>query len=150
MTRHAVALVGLAVGVCLVGPAAGDGRAGSADDRERIQGRWECIATLKDGQQVKDYVGVVALMQGDRLTWIFPKPGGASQTVKARFQLDPDQNPKYFDWYTEAKPSEVHKRLYVLEDDVLIWSTNLGSEARPESFTAGHWQFIMKRVKKSD
>ena len=123
----------------------GDGKAKS--DQELIQGTWECIATLKDGKQVETYVGVRAVIQDKNLTWIFPQPDGKTKTVKATFQLDSGKNPKYFDWSPADNPSEVHKRLYVLQGDTLLWSTNLGKESRPESFTAGEWLFVMKRVK---
>jgi uncharacterized protein (TIGR03067 family) len=123
------------------------GQAQEKTDQELIQGTWECVITIKEGKQVDQYVGVRAIMQGNRLTWIFPQRDGTTRTTKAVFTLDTTKNPKCFDWYTEDKPAQVHKRLYILEGDTLTWSTNLGMEARPESFEAGKWQFIMKRVK---
>jgi uncharacterized protein (TIGR03067 family) len=135
----------LVVSLC-AGPSPGAEGRKADSDQELIQGTWECVATLQDGKQVNRYVGVRAIMRGDRLTWVFPQPGGKRQVVKAGFRLDPGQNPKHFDWFPEARPTEVHKRLYVLGDGVLLWSTNLGAEARPGSFTAGRWQFVMKRV----
>jgi len=118
----------------------------AGNDQQRIQGTWLCIATLNDGKQVTKYVGVRAVMQGNRLTWFFPQPDGKMQTTEALFQIDVSQNPKHFDWYLKQKSDQIHKRLYILEDDVLIWSTNLGTEDRPESFSTGRWQFVMKRL----
>ena len=115
-------------------------------DQELIQGTWECVTTLKEGKQVQQYVGVRAILQGSRLTWIFPQPDGTKKSARAIFVLDPSKNPKWFDWYVEAKPAEIHKRLYTLEGDTLVWSTNLGTGPRPESFNAGKWQFVVKRV----
>jgi hypothetical protein len=86
-------------------------------------------------------------MQGNRLVWTFPQPGGKAKVVSAVFRLGLQPNPRHFDWYTEDQPHDVHKRLYLLEGNTLIWSTNLGNEARLESFIAGRWQFVMKRVK---
>jgi hypothetical protein len=42
----------------------------------------------------------------------------------------------------------MHRRLYVLRGDVLLWSTNIGEKRgiRPETFSAGEWLFLMKRV----
>lgn len=115
-------------------------------DQELLQGTWECVSTLKDGKKVKTYVGVRAIFQGNRLTWIFPQPDGTTKTAKAIFTIDPEQSPKHFDWYLEGKPAEVHRRLYTLEGDTLRWSTNLGTEPRPATFDAGQWQFTMRRV----
>ena len=117
------------------------------NDQDLIQGTWECVTTIKEGKQVQEHVGVRAIMQGNSLTWIFPQPDGTTRSTKAIFVLDTTKNPKYFDWYTEDKPTLIHKRLYILEGDTLTWSTNLGAEERPESFTAGKWQFTMRRVR---
>ena len=123
------------------------GEAQEKSDQELIQGTWECVTTMKEGNQVQQYVGVRAIMEGNRLTWVFPQPDGTTRTTKAIFILDTSKNPKYFDWYTEDKPTQIHKRFYVLEGDTLTWSTNLGPGPRPETFSAGKWQFVMKRVK---
>ena len=115
-------------------------------DQALIQGTWQCVKTIKEGKQVDQYVGVRAIIQGNSLTWVFPQPDGTTRTTKAIFVLDATKDPKWFDWYAEDKPTQVHKRLYTLEGDSLTWSTNLGTEGRPESFSAGKWQYIMKRV----
>jgi uncharacterized protein (TIGR03067 family) len=115
-------------------------------DQERLQGTWECIAAVKDGKQVTTYVGVRATMQGNRLTWTFPQPGAQPKVMQATFRIDSKQNPKHFDWYVPEKPNDIHRRLYILKGDVLIWSTNLGAGERPTSFVTGQWQFVMNRV----
>ena len=148
LPRGLAVLLALSLSVTAAPVRGGEDKARS--DQDRIQGTWECIATLQDGKQVDKYVGVRAVMQGDHLTWIFPQPQGKPQVLKAVFQLDPGKNPKSFEWHPEAKPAEVHKRLYLLEGDTLIWSTNLGAEPAPESFTAGRWLFVMKRVAGQD
>jgi uncharacterized protein (TIGR03067 family) len=122
-------------------------------DQSLIEGTWECVASLKDGTPVKNYVGVRAIMQGERLTWIFPKPDGTKLTRHAIFKIDPTKNPKHFDWRPEDKPEEIHRRLYVLEGNKLTWVSNLGmaghehEDVRPESLDAGKWRFVMNRVK---
>lgn len=88
------------------------------------------------------------MLQGDRRTWLFPRPDGSQQVVKAVFTLDASQDPKHFDWSGVDKPEEIYKRFYVLAGDVLLWSTNLGAGPRPASFHAGHWLFVMKRLRK--
>lgn len=117
-------------------------------DEELIQGTWVCIAALKDGKETDQFVGVRAVMRGNRLTWSFPSRDGSTRTEIASFTLDTTQNPKHFDWNSETKPGENHKRLYVLRGDVLLWSTNIGAQRsiRPETFKAGQWLFVMKRV----
>ena len=116
----------------------------SKSDEERLQGTWVCIITLKDGKQVADFIGVRAVMQGNRLTWHFPGPGGSERVGKATFSIDASQNPKHFNWQ-EANAPRVHRRLYVQEGDVLIWSANLGDGPLPPHFSAGQWQFVMRR-----
>lgn len=114
-------------------------------DQERLQGAWECVVTLKDGKQVKDFVGARAVMRGNTLAWHIPGPEGKELTTTASFTIDASQNPKHFDWY-EENPPRVHRRLYVLAGDVLIWSTDLGDAPRPQHFAAGRWQFVMRRI----
>jgi uncharacterized protein (TIGR03067 family) len=127
-----------------------DGKDRTAGDQKRIQGTWECISTFKDGKPVQMYVGVRAVMQGKRLTWIFPQADGTTQTARGFFKLDPTKKPKHFDWYLEGKPKEIHRRLYTLKCDRLRWSTNLGKGPRPKTFDAGRWQFVMRRVKSKE
>jgi uncharacterized protein (TIGR03067 family) len=116
-------------------------------DQELIQGTWECVATIKDGKQVTEFVGVRAILKETQLVWMFPQPDGSYKAGRGTFTLDPDQNPKHFDWSMQDKPEAVHRRLYVLAGDILIWSTNLGAGApRPETFTAGACLFVMKRL----
>ncbi len=117
-----------------------------ATDQQRLQGTWECIATLRDGKQVRDYVGVRAVIEDNRLTWHFPQADGSERVVKATFAIDPSQNPKHFDWYPEGG-GRSHHRLYILEGDTLIWSDDLGNAPRPAHFNAGRWQFVTRRVK---
>lgn len=136
-------------GVLLVTPEQAGGQEGaqnSLTDEQLIQGEWECIAVLKDGKQVENFLGVRATMKGDRLTWIFPQNDGSKTILESRFRLDAGQNPKFFDWHPENKPTEVHKRYYVLAGDTLIWAANLGTDQRPESLRAAQWMFVMKRV----
>ena len=102
----------------------------AGSDQAVIQGTWEFVATLQDGKQVQRYVGVQAIMRGNMLTWIFPQPGGKPQVQKAVFRLDPSKNPKHFDWHPAGRPREVHRRLYVLAGDTLLWSTGLGTGRR--------------------
>jgi uncharacterized protein (TIGR03067 family) len=132
----------------LLGVAATASGQTAKDDQQLIQGTWECVISLNDGKPVTPYVGVQAEMRGNRLTWIFPRPDGTKKVSQARFRLDPSQSPKHFDWSYDEKPDDVHERLYILQGDILIWSTNLKpARPRPASFTAGQWLFVMKRVK---
>jgi uncharacterized protein (TIGR03067 family) len=114
-------------------------------DREKLQGTWECVETLKDGKRVDMYVGVRAIIKDNHLTWLFPKDGNFTR-IKATFTIDSTKDPKHFDWMPDGK-NEVHKRLYAIDGDVLKWSTNLGADTpRPAKFADGKWQFTMKRL----
>jgi uncharacterized protein (TIGR03067 family) len=120
--------------------------AGEKSDQEKLQGTWECVETHMDGKRVDMYLGVRAKIDGNHLTWLFPKDGKFTET-KATFTIDPTKDPKQFDW-TPDGTKEVHQRLYELDGDVLKWSTNLGPDApRPAKFSEGKWQFTMKRLK---
>jgi uncharacterized protein (TIGR03067 family) len=119
----------------------------SKPDQERIQGTWECVATIKEGKEVAEFVGVRAVLKGNQLVWMFPQSDGSYKEGRATFKLDEKQNPKHFDWHMQDQPTAVHRRLYVLAGDILIWSTNLGVGPRPESFAAGTIQFVMKRLR---
>jgi uncharacterized protein (TIGR03067 family) len=117
------------------------------NDQNQIQGTWLCIATLQNGKQVPNYVGVKGIMKGNKLTWIFPLPGGKQNVQDAVFELDPSQNPKHYTWYLESSPNVRHQRLYVLSGDTLLMSSpEKGGQPRPENFNAGHYFFICKRV----
>src|SRR5687767_11814243 len=63
-------------------------------DQERLQGTWVCVASVKDGKQVSDFVGVKVQFVGNRLTWFFPKKDGTATTQKGTFTIDPAKNPK--------------------------------------------------------
>jgi uncharacterized protein (TIGR03067 family) len=152
---------------CVILPLAGaatlpgaDTKAPPKDDQKLIQGTWECVVTIYGGKQAPHFVGVRAVIEGNRLTWVFPQPGGAPPTTqKAVFRLDPSQNPKQMDWYPKSNPSDVHRRLYVLEGDLLLMSTNLLAQVpregvkppregvRPTSISAATWLFVCKRVR---
>ena len=121
-------------------------------DQRLLQGEWECVASFKEGKQTQSYLGVRATIQDNRLTWSFPKPDGTKRVQRTVFKLDPSKTPKHFDWNPEDKPTEVHRRLYVLEGNTLTWVTNLGmpghehEDVRPESLATGKWRFVMKRI----
>ena len=118
------------------------------NDQELIQGTWECVISLNEGKQVTSYVGVQAIVRDDRLTWMFPKQDGTKKASPATFRLNASQSPKHFDWWSDESPTDVHERLYILQGDILIWSTNLKpARPRPASFNAGQWMFVMKRLK---
>jgi uncharacterized protein (TIGR03067 family) len=148
--RAACVLLSLAGAAAL--PAA-DTKTPPTDDQKLIQGTWQCVVTIYGGKQDPHYVGVRAVIEGNHLTWVFPQPGGAPpKTQKAVFHLDPGQNPRQMDWYPESNPSDVHRRLYVLEGDLLLMSTNLRNESpregvRPTSISAAPWLFVCKRVR---
>ncbi len=136
-----VVAIGVAGWLVALAPAAAD-----ETDQKKLQGTWECVETLKDGKRVDTYVGVRAIIKGNRLTWLFPK-GGKFTAVKATFTIDPTKGPKHFDWVPDGK-KEVHRRLYELDGERLKWSTNLGARApRPKKFSEGKWQFTMRRLK---
>ena len=116
----------VAVVVWLILPVIGYGGDQPRSDQEQIQGSWVCVAALKDGKEVDQFVGVRAVMRGNQLTWTFPLRDGTTRTETATFTLDTTPNPKHFDWSSDAKPAEMHRRLYVLRGDVLLWSTNIG------------------------
>ena len=114
-------------------------------DGNRLQGTWVCVEVIHDGRRVDTYVGVRAVIQGDVLTWYFPRPGGPERVKECRFTIDASKNPGHFDWWPVDKPAEVHRRLYILEGDTLKWASDLGAEPRPKAFDAAHWQFLCKR-----
>jgi uncharacterized protein (TIGR03067 family) len=124
---------------------AGDSPAPS--DQQRIEGAWVCVATLKEGRQVNDFVGVKAVMKGDRLTWHFPQADGTFRKQEAVFSIDPSQNPKHYDWHLVESPQKIHRRLYVLEGDTLLWADDLVKPERPESFSNCQYQYVMQRVR---
>ena len=126
--------------------ACGSAQTGAAGALQELQGKWRCVSSLKDGKHVDVYVGVEAHMEGEALTWYFRQADGTMKPRSAVFHIDPQQNPKHFDWHYVDKPEEVHRRLYLVAGDILIWSTNLPAAQRPETFTAGGWQFVMKRL----
>lgn len=117
------------------------------DDVDDMQGSWKCVASLKDGKEVKDYVGARAVIDGGQLTWYFLKSDGTETPREARFTVNESANPKHFDWHYVESPDKLQRRLYVLQGDVLIWSTNLPATERPANFSAGQWQFVMQRVR---
>ena len=117
------------------------------DDQNAIQGTWLCVATLANGKQVPNYVGVKGIMKGNKLTWIFPLPGGKQNVQQGEFELDPSQNPKHYTWWLESNPNVRHQRLYVLSGDIMLMSSpEKGGQPRPETFDAGHYIFVCKRI----
>ena len=125
---------------------AGTAKAQEQDDAELIQGTWICVAALHEGEEVDNYVGVMATMTEDELIWHFPQEDGTYGDLACEYSIDPDENPKHYDWVNPNRPDDVHHRYYILTENTLIWSGDLGTEPRPENFTAGHWQFVMERV----
>ena len=139
---------GLCAGVVLaiVFPAAGVfGQNAVRSDSELLQGEWICTATVKDGEKVTTYVGVKAQIEGENLTWHFPKRDGTYETQKNRFRIDPAQ--KHFDWWRPENPNRVEYRLYSVTANELRWSSHVDWKTRPLSFEKGRWQFTMQRVK---
>lgn len=115
------------------------------DDQKLLQGTWECVATLRDGQPVNNYIGVRAVIEGDRLTWHFPRSDGTKLTQVARFKLDQTQNPRHLDWWDEKTPEKIHRRLYSLDGDTWKMADHL-TGTRPTSFAEAKWQFTSKRI----
>jgi uncharacterized protein (TIGR03067 family) len=115
-------------------------------DMQQLQGTWVCSATAKGGNAVRDFVGVRAVIQDDGLTWFFPQPDGTYRRQPAKYRIDPTQQPKRFDWWTEEKPEAVELRIYSLAAGELRWATNLDRKTRPATFESGLWQFTMKRA----
>lgn len=113
-------------------------------DQELLQGTWECTATIKDGQKVQTYVGVRAVIEGDNLTWYYPKNDGTYNTEKCKFRIDAAK--KHFDWWRPAKPESVEVRLYSVTETELRMSTNLDYKTRPAAINQGKWQFVCRRV----
>jgi uncharacterized protein (TIGR03067 family) len=120
-------------------------------DRElaKLRGTWVCSATLQDGKEVRTYVGVKAVIEGDNLTWYFPKKDGTFREQKNKFRIDATKEPKHFDWWLPDKPKSVDLRLYSIDDGVLRMATNLDYATRPTTFDSARWQFTCKRVKAS-
>ncbi len=128
-------------------PKPGEPMESAIPDQELIQGVWICVKTTHDGKRVGNYVGVRIILDGDNLTWHFPRPDGTEKDEEARFRLQPAENPKHFDWFPKDDAFEVHKRLYVLEGDTLKMSANLGTKPRPATFAEGAWQFTCRRIR---
>ncbi|MBC8874217.1 MAG: SEL1-like repeat protein [Planctomycetes bacterium] len=120
----------------------------ASTDLDLIQGTWECVAAFEDGKPAESFAGVLAVFEGNRLTWK-RMPIEGSQTIEATFTLDPTKDPKHLDWVPNGS-TDAHKRIYSLDEDTLRMSTNFGSNPRPASFEAGKWQFVMKRVKPTE
>jgi uncharacterized protein (TIGR03067 family) len=119
-----------------------EGKSGS----DLLKGKWVCVSTKKDGKDVKTYVGVRAVMEGDNLTWYFPQKDGSFREQKVKFRIDPGKDPKQFDWWDPEKPKAVEMRIYAVTEKELRWGTNLDRKTRPKSFEEAKWQFVMKRA----
>jgi uncharacterized protein (TIGR03067 family) len=125
-----------------------DRRAGmrQAIDKQMLRAAWVCVATLKDGRPVDDYVGVRAVIEGDDLIWYFPQSDGSVREQKNKFRIDPSQEPKHFDWWKTDNPQSIDWRIYDIQGDVLRMATNLDGKTRPETFDSARWQFTVQRV----
>ena len=143
---------GLSVAMMLLfvsSPAKADERA----DKElaKLKGTWVCVATLRDGAEVKSYVGVKAVIEGDSLTWYFPQKDGSYREQRNKFRIGPTKEPKHFDWWRVDDKGEstgrVDPRLYSISGDEFRWATNLDFKTRPKTFDSARWQFTTKRVK---
>ena len=117
-------------------------------DSETLQGSWVCTATLKDGKPVQAYVGVKAVIEGNRMTWYFPQKDGSYREQKNTIRIDATRKPGHFDWWKDNSKS-VDLRLYeITGPDEFRWATNLDYKTRPQSFKASRWQFTCKRTDK--
>ncbi|MBV9126036.1 MAG: TIGR03067 domain-containing protein [Planctomycetes bacterium] len=118
-------------------------------DQDLLQGTWECVATLHDGKQVQNFVGTMGIINGNHLTFIFnPKDPPSKQRIqKMTFKIDPNQNPKQFDWTQADTSGKFGRRLYVLAGDILIWCANSPETQQPASWNTGHWLYICRRVR---
>jgi uncharacterized protein (TIGR03067 family) len=143
MKRQALLLAALALQLC---PAA----SAQETDRDKLQGTWVCETTVENGKETKNYVGVRGVIDGEYLTWHYPRKDGSYVVKSGTFRIDRADELKHFDWWYLESPDLVDRRLYTLEGDTLRWSTNLGrktTKTRPATFDAGRYQFTMKRVK---
>lgn len=121
---------------------------GPGSDLQKLQGTWVCVATSKEGNVVKAYVGVKAVIKGNELIWYFPQKDGSIREQKNQFRIDPTKNPKHFDWWRSDKTeANADLRLYAFTDNnTMRWATNLDYKTRPTSFDEAKWVFTTKRV----
>jgi uncharacterized protein (TIGR03067 family) len=115
-------------------------------DQNLLTGKWVCILTLKDGEPVDNYVGVRAVIDADNLTWFFPEQDGTVREQKSKFRIDPEKNPKEFDWWQPEKAESKDLRIFTVNEKLLRWATNLDGKTRPATFDSAKWQFTMKRM----
>jgi uncharacterized protein (TIGR03067 family) len=119
-------------------------------DLELLRGAWVCVATMKDGEAVENYVGVRAVIEGDQLTWFFPNPDGTYREQKNKFRIDAHAQPKQFDWWPVDQPDAVDRRIYTVSDTSLRMAANLDGKTRPKSFESARWQFVCRRMAAND
>lgn len=117
-----------------------------ASDSQMLQGTWVCAATTREGKPLETYVGVRAVIQGESMTWYFPRTDGTIREQHVRFRIDPQQTPKHFDWWPLDDPTSIDLRVYSVTRDELRWGTQLDFKTRPETIESARWQFMMRRA----
>lgn len=148
MTKQMVA--GLAVLLLVLNVATG----GADKDQKDIQGTWQPVKVLENGNPGKETEKFQMVFQGTNFT--IQKDG--KEIVKGSFKLDSSKTPKHIDLKIEKSPGEdqIGKTavgIFKLEGDMLTWcATKPGEGTRPTAFSseAGSKQLLleMKRVKK--
>ena len=120
------------------------------DDKARIQGTWELVSQLENGEEtIKDRKEkFYYIFDGDKLR----TKGGAIQ-VNATFRLDPKNSPKTLDIRELDGNKNTILGIYELKLDQLRICTPDSSEiqiARPKKFvsTKVYALLVFKRVKK--
>ncbi len=120
-------------------PTTGDVESAAKTDKDRIQGLWECVSTLIDGQPSEKYVGAMAVLSADKIIWLFPN-GDEARRLEGTFELDPHRVPKHIDWTPSKYP-----RIYQLSGDTLLLGTDMKAGSRPASFDIAKYRQTMQR-----
>ena len=117
----------------------GDGKT----DQEKIQGDWELVSLVVDGEKADlPEGGMILTFKGDRVTVTENK----EKAEPDPFKLDETRNPREID-YLKAKKTV--RGLYELKGDTLRMAFLEGFEKRPASFTdKGVGVLTFKRVVK--
>ena len=98
-------------------------------DKEILQGTWEYVSAIRDGEPYKTPIGVRITFTGDNIT---RKIG--EKTHKHKYKIDPNETPKQVSLIAMKDGEEnVSTGIYSLDGDTLKWCFNVPGKPIPKT-----------------